>query len=176
MSYCATGGTEPIAVLFKTNALKNFNLRYNLFFAARAWTEERGDRARRTLFFPVRTMSREERTDVAVIAAEIQDSEYRRTLQLETVVRLQLVLRAMNAIVACTLRQAGPTANVTLAEMVGTTRFRVSVFMDKFRKLGLRLLQWRNQGPRFSTYRCSVLVNIVFQIEHTGCPGILENT
>jgi hypothetical protein len=94
---CATGATEPIAVLFKTNVLKNFNLRCHLFFTARAWTEERGDLARRTLFFPVRTMSRQERTDVTVIAARIQDPQYRRTLQLETLVRLQLVLRAMNA-------------------------------------------------------------------------------
>lgn len=95
---CATGGTEPIAVLYKTNVLKNFNLRCNLFFTARAWNEDRGDLARRTLFFPVRTMSREERTDVGIISARIQDLDYRRTLQLETLVRLQLVLRAMNAL------------------------------------------------------------------------------
>ena len=95
---CATGGTEPIAALYKTNVLKNFNLRCNLFFTARAWNEERGDLARRTLFFPVRTMSREERTDVGIIAARVQDQSYRRTLQLETLVRLQLVLRAMNAL------------------------------------------------------------------------------
>jgi hypothetical protein len=48
--------TEPIAVL-----------RCDLFFKARAWAEERGDLARRTLSLPLRTMSREERTGVAVI-------------------------------------------------------------------------------------------------------------
>jgi hypothetical protein len=43
-------------------------------------------------------MSREERTDVGIISARIQNPDYRRTLQLETLVRLQLVLRAMNAL------------------------------------------------------------------------------
>ena len=37
-----------------------------------------------------------------------------------------------------------------LAEMVGTTRSRVNVFMNKFRKLGFIRLQRRNSGPQFS--------------------------
>lgn len=34
----------------------------------------------------------------------------------------------------------------TLAEMIGTTRSRVSFFMNKFRRLGLIRLQWRRHG------------------------------
>ena len=35
----------------------------------------------------------------------------------------------------------------TLAEMIGTTRSRVSFFMNRFRKAGLHRVQWRHRGP-----------------------------
>jgi len=35
----------------------------------------------------------------------------------------------------------------TLAEMIGTTRSRVSFFMNRFRKLGLIEYNGRNPGP-----------------------------
>jgi len=41
----------------------------------------------------------------------------------------------------------------TLAEMVGTTRSRVSFFMNRFRKLGLHSLQRRSSGPQLVAQR-----------------------
>jgi CRP/FNR family cyclic AMP-dependent transcriptional regulator len=35
----------------------------------------------------------------------------------------------------------------TLAEMIGTTRSRVSFFMNKVSKKGIHQLQWKNRGP-----------------------------
>ena len=43
----------------------------------------------------------------------------------------------------------------TLAEMIGTTRSRVSFFMNKFRKLGLIRLQRRHRSPQFIVERRS---------------------
>jgi len=41
----------------------------------------------------------------------------------------------------------------TLAEMIGTTRSRVSFFMNKFRKLGLNKLQWQYRSPQLIAER-----------------------
>ena len=43
----------------------------------------------------------------------------------------------------------------TLAEMIGTTRSRVSFFMNKFRKLGLHRVQRRHRGPQLIAERRS---------------------
>jgi hypothetical protein len=44
-----------------------------------------------------------------------------------------------------------------LAEMIGTTRSRVSFFMNRFRKLGFIEIRWRDSGSQFpplvSTFR-----------------------
>jgi CRP/FNR family transcriptional regulator, cyclic AMP receptor protein len=44
----------------------------------------------------------------------------------------------------------------TLAEMIGTTRSRVSFFMNKFRKLGFHHLQRKDRGSQFAFERCPV--------------------
>ena len=47
-------------------------------------------------------------------------------------------------------------SQATLAEMIGTTRSRVSYFMNKFRKLGfIKYNGGLARGARFSTARCS---------------------
>ena len=42
----------------------------------------------------------------------------------------------------------------TLAEMIGTTRSRVNLFMNKFKKLGFIHTQWRAPHQQFTPERC----------------------
>jgi hypothetical protein len=41
----------------------------------------------------------------------------------------------------------------TLAEMIGTTRSRVSFFMNKFSKRWTHQLQWKDRGSQFAVER-----------------------
>jgi hypothetical protein len=95
MCKSSSGGTLGVAELYKTNVDRKYSLRCDLFLTAREnpFPAQRSDVSRRTLFFPIRQPTKEEYITVenmkSAFAADTDD------MKLETLVRLQLVLRAL---------------------------------------------------------------------------------
>jgi hypothetical protein len=97
MCKASTGGKIPIAELYKTNVQRTYNLRCDQFLTARVnpFPSHRSDLSRRTLFFPIRMPSPlEYRTTEEIKLTLAQDAD---DMKLETLVRLQNVLRALMA-------------------------------------------------------------------------------
>src|ERR1019366_1023461 len=92
---CSTGGTVPMAELYKTNVIKEFNLRCNLMFTARSTPYERSDMARRTIYFHMRRLTSAERVPKDVIQRPLRDQ--RDDLCFEILLRLRLMRRALDA-------------------------------------------------------------------------------
>jgi hypothetical protein len=95
MCKCASGGTIGIAALYKTNVELTYSLRCDIFLTAREnpFPANRSDVSRRTLFFPIRLPTPEEYITVENMkAALVRDSD---DMKFETLMRLQLVLRAL---------------------------------------------------------------------------------
>jgi hypothetical protein len=95
MCKAATGGTIPIAELYKTNVQKKYSLRCDQFFTARVnpFPSHRSDLGRRTLFFPIRTPLPEEYKTTEQIKREL--AEDFDEMKLELLVRLQNILVAL---------------------------------------------------------------------------------
>jgi hypothetical protein len=92
---CATGGTAPIAELYKTNVAKEFNLRCNLMFTARYTPYERSDMARRTLYFHVRPLTEAERLPKDFLQKPLR--QQRDEIMFEILLRLGLIRKALKA-------------------------------------------------------------------------------
>ena len=92
---CSTGGTQPLAELYKTNVSKEFALRCNLIFTARSIPYDRSDMARRTLYFPLRRLEDEERKSKDWFLRRLEAQ--RNDMLLEILLRLRLIRKALLA-------------------------------------------------------------------------------
>ena len=92
---CATGGTQPLAELYKTNVAKEFALRCNLIFTSRSIPYDRSDMARRTIYFPLRRLENEERRDKAWFLQRMEAQ--RDEMSFEILLRLRLIRQALVA-------------------------------------------------------------------------------
>jgi hypothetical protein len=95
MCKCSTGGKIEIAELYKTNIVKEYNLRCDLFLTARVnpFPSHRSDLSRRIVYFPVRKPESGEYVTVEQMKAQIDaDSD---EMKLETLVRLNYIVKAL---------------------------------------------------------------------------------
>jgi hypothetical protein len=95
MCKCSTGGKIKIAQLYENNVEKDYDLRCDLFLTSRTnpFPSHRSDLLRRMQIFPIRKPEKYKRTEIMKreLAAATD------AIKLETLVRLQLVLKALIA-------------------------------------------------------------------------------
>jgi hypothetical protein len=90
---CATGGTIPLAILYKTVGLVEVSIRTNAFFTACRMPYDRSDLMRRSLVFPIRPMLPEEQIRSGLFKQQF--IEQRENMWLELVIRLARLREAL---------------------------------------------------------------------------------